>query len=250
MKETSIYEYYSFGYNYHHWRFNWSDKIAKRGKDDIDNYLRKIEALSLPVTSKVVMPLYQLREKLDEFGPEEKIPRDTAEDIEKTFDDTDKTLDAELQLKKVLFVTPKRFDVEKLLTHPRSLMAHGAWDQLSDTARTDFQDAAKCIALGLPTSAAFHLMRCVEGMIGQLYYTYVKRNRMDKLMWGPMVEKLRNKRNPKPETQLLDQLDMIRVNFRNPTQHPQKIYDMEEAQDLMHLSIVALNGVVQSVNKR
>ena len=69
-------------------------------------------------------------------------------------------------------------------------------------------------------------------------------------MWGPMVEKLRNKRNPKPETQLLDQLDMIRTNFRNPTQHPQKIYDMEEAQDLMHLSIVALNGIVQSVNKR
>jgi hypothetical protein len=45
---------------------------------------------------------------------------------------------------------------------------------------------------------------------------------------------------------MLDHLDHIHVNFRNPTQHREARYDLEEAQDLLSLSIDALNRMAKS----
>ena len=52
-------------------------------------------------------------------------------------------------------------------------------------------------------------------------------------MWGPMVDSLR-KRKTRVSKPLLDNLDNIRYSFRNPTQHPEKTYDIEEVQDLFN----------------
>src|SRR5262249_40866727 len=107
----------------------------------------------------------------------------------------------------------------------------------------------RCITMNLSTAAAFHLMRCVEDCVKLLYFQFVKTGRMEKPMWGPMVEKLKNKNKPKPSPEILDQLDIIRTNFRNPTQHPQKFYNIDEAQDLLNASIVAIGGVCREIVK-
>ncbi|MCH8069815.1 MAG: hypothetical protein IID16_11195, partial [Candidatus Marinimicrobia bacterium] len=52
----------------------------------------------------------------------------------------------------------------------------------------------------------------------------------------------------KPPVELLDTLDRIRINFRNPTSHPDKIYDIEEAQDLFGLCVDAINRMVKAKN--
>jgi len=39
-------------------------------------------------------------------------------------------------------------------------------------------------------------------------------------------------------------LDNIRRSFRNPTQHPDKIYDIQEVQDLFGLCIDAINRMI------
>jgi len=44
-----------------------------------------------------------------------------------------------------------------------------------------------------------------------------------------------------------DHLDHIRRSFRNPTQHPDKIYDIQEAQDLFGLCVDAVNRMSRSV---
>jgi hypothetical protein len=80
-----------------------------------------------------------------------------------------------------------------------------------------------------------------------LYYCFVKTNRLTKPMWGPMTDKLRRKNKPKPTNDLLDHLDTIRKNFRNPTQHPEKFYTIDEAQDLLFASIVAINRVCAAI---
>ena len=45
---------------------------------------------------------------------------------------------------------------------------------------------------------------------------------------------------------MLEVLDHIRVNFRYPTQHREARYELEEAQDLLLLSIDALNRIAKS----
>lgn len=51
-------------------------------------------------------------------------------------------------------------------------------------------------------------------------------------MWAQMVEQMRAKSLSPPES-LLDQLDTLRIHFRNPTQHPEARYDIYEAQELL-----------------
>ncbi len=49
---------------------------------------------------------------------------------------------------------------------------------------------------------------------------------------------------------LYDHLNNIRRNFRNPTQHPDKIYDIEEVQDLFNLCIDVVDRMVPEIRKR
>lgn len=53
-----------------------------------------------------------------------------------------------------------------------------------------------------------------------------------------------------PQKELLDNLDNIRVSFRNPTQHPEKRYDIDEAQDLFNLCIEVVNRMAKDLLKR
>jgi len=54
-------------------------------------------------------------------------------------------------------------------------------------------------------------------------------------------------RGRRPDPLILDHLDHIRRSFRNPTQHPDKIYDIQEAQDLFGLCVDAVNRMSRSV---
>lgn len=136
----------------------------------------------------------------------------------------------------VAFVThDKRFAVDKLLDDVGSLMPVGIYVTLKDDAKLDFSEAGRCIAFEVPTAAGFHLMRGTEAVLRDFYRRIVKRDRVDPLMWGPMTAHLK-KRKDAPDEVLMNNLDSLRRSFRNPTQHPEKVYDVDEAQDLMALS--------------
>lgn len=75
-------------------------------------------------------------------------------------------------------------------------------------------------------------MRATESVLRDYYRAVVKQKRVDPLLWGPMVEQMRTRKAKRPPTALLDQLDSIRIHFRNPTQHPDAVYDIHEAQTL------------------
>ena len=142
----------------------------------------------------------------------------------------------------------KRFAVEKLLNNIASLMTHGIYDALPDIAKYDFQQAGRCLAFELPTAAAFHLMRGTEDVLKLFYCSVITHNRVA-LMWGPMAADLRRRLDP-PAVVLLNNLDNLRTGFRNPTQHPEKIYDIEEAQDLFALSVEAVNRMIKYLGAR
>ncbi|WP_224024477.1 hypothetical protein [Arthrobacter sp. NicSoilC5] len=139
----------------------------------------------------------------------------------------------------------KRYTIQKLTDEFSTLMASGVFAELPEIAQVDMREAGRCIAYELPTSAAFHLMRGTEAVLRHYYCCKVRRNRIKQpLMWGPMVTHLKEKKVP---AGLLDALDSIRRNYRNPTQHPDKVYDLDEAQDLLSLSLDVTNRMIRDI---
>jgi hypothetical protein len=152
---------------------------------------------------------------------------------------------AEAAGKTAFIASDKRYTVEKLLEDIGSLFGNGVFNQLPELARFDFAEGGKALAYELPTSAAFHFLRATEAVLRDFYCQVVKRDRISEpRMWAGMVRDMRGKRRA-PSELLLDNLDSLRSHFRNPTQHPEKTYDLDETQDLLALAIDSVNRMVR-----
>ena len=96
-------------------------------------------------------------------------------------------------------------------------MSPKVFNKLSPIAKSDLEEAGKCIAFELPTAAAFHLLRATESVLREFYLKLIIRGRINNLMWGNIIQDLKRKRNARPYEELLNHLDHIRNAFRNPT---------------------------------
>jgi len=250
MRRISIYKHYSFGYNY---GLLLRDGMNGYTRDDAIEVLSKFFAnlaeLDLQVTSVAAGDLRVFLEEINSSEETNSVDANLAKRICAATEKLDTTLDAELKLRKAYVLTKKRYPLDTLLATPEELLAKGAWDTLSDTAKQDFRLAAIQVALSQPTASAFHLMRCLEEQVKVLYFAFKKTKRLEKPMWGPMTTELKAKRAPKPTEKLLNHLDGMRIHFRNPTQHPNAFYSLDEAQDLLNQTITALNMVADELPK-
>ena len=70
---------------------------------------------------------------------------------------------------------------------------------------------------------------------------------VSKLCWGPIIKSLRTLKDGNLNT-LLDHCDRIRDNYRNPTFHPEKVYNIEVAQDLFNLCVGVVNDIITYMN--
>ncbi len=206
-----------------------------------------VHSLNLPVTTQASRELERVVSKLANYKPSALVNQALADEVQAIIERIDPTLDAELQLCRSFLLTPCRTNLEHLLKMPQELLAPGVFQGLPALVQFDFREAGRCIAFGLATAAAFHLMRTIEGLLREFYCFHVKRDRVKKLMWFDMIDHLR-KRPKSSAKALLDNLDNIRTNFRNPTQHPDARYDLETAQDLLFLSMDVLNRMAKGMN--
>lgn len=158
------------------------------------------------------------------------------------------TIDAESRGIFSYEISEKRYDSSSMISDVWKLFGDQVRLSLADVAVHDIEEAAKCIVFERPTAAAFHLMRAAESTLKELYCHLIKRERVA-FMWGPMIAHLR-KRKVKVDPALVDHLDNIRRNFRNPTQHPEKIYNMTEAQDLLGVCIDVINRMAPYLPSR
>jgi hypothetical protein len=146
-------------------------------------------------------------------------------------------------------VTDKRIDVRKLLESVGELFAPGTYGTLPEIARFDYAEAGKCIAFERSTAAAFHILRATEDVVRLFYRRHIRPAKAD-LTWGQMTTALRQKTKGRiPDPIVLNQLDHIRNAFRNPTQHPNKIYDIQEVQDLFGLCVDVANRMSAAFSK-
>ena len=160
-----------------------------------------------------------------------------------------RTLEAELTTLEAFIVTPKRFDINKLLNDIGSLMSPDIFSELPEIVRYDFTEAGKCIAFGRPTAAAFHLLRGTEAVLRHFYCTLIRRKRVSPLLWGEMTKDLRKRKTTKKHTTLYNNLDNIRLSYRNPTQHPEAIYDIDAVQDLLPLCFEVVSKMIKILSK-
>lgn len=211
---------------------------------NIDQFLSILDELNLVVAKRASYKLQEVREHLSKTDPAHLLTSQEAEELSTTMTDLRRTLEAELQGNIAYVITDKRIDVQKLLSGVGSLMSPGVFDSLPEVAKHDFSEAGKCIAFERPTAAAFHVLRGTESVLRHYYKVIVHRNRSE-LLWGAMVASLKTRRS-KISSALLSQLDYIRLEFRNPTQHPEKIYDIQEAQDIFGLCVEVVARMVCS----
>lgn len=251
METHTIQEYMHIG------AMNWflvrlPDVVRAKGSNSayaaIKDFKDNIQKADLTVTYRAGVRLWAILDKLGVVAVSDNVPQELIQEIRTEANDIEKTLVAESLGKLVFVVTEKRIDSDKLVHNPATLLAGDVWISMPRISAYDFRHACHAIAFELPTAGAFHLLRCVEGIIKHYYMCIVKRDRLpeDKRMWGPMVQQMREKKREHPPIELLDTLDRIRINFRNPTNHPEKMYDMDEVQDLFGLCVDALNRIVKS----
>lgn len=160
------------------------------------------------------------------------------------------TIYCEAEEQVIALPTPRRFSLDHLLNVPGDILGRGVFDKLTDIAQYDLEYACKSIAFECATAAAFHILRCVEECVRVLYKAYFPR-KDNKKPWGPLLNELVNKpKNPKPDENLLEHLKHLGKRFRNPTDHPEKIYEIEEAEDLVHLSVDVINRCTRDAKVR
>jgi hypothetical protein len=225
--------------------------------DNINSISNFLVEYGLNVTHKVLYEFWELKANWDvEYeGATDKeqliltrqVTTQELEIVKREANAGRQTLLAESDLKFAYITTDKRHSINKLVNEIDTLFGRGVFKSLPELAKRDFMEAGTCIAFELPTSAAFNLMRGTEAVLNEFYLRIVKNKRIAQpRMWGPTTDHLRRLRKKPPEA-LLNNLDNIRKNYRNPTQHPEKSYDMEEAQDLLSLSADVVNQMIKYV---
>ena len=144
----------------------------------------------------------------------------------------------------MLFKTTERnLDVNKLYDNPQQFLSEGVWEMLTELSQYDLEQSAKAIVYGLPTAAAFQILRATEGVLSDYYEYFIRQKRIseDERTWGNMTAALREKKGGRiPSDAVILHLDDIRNNYRNPTAHPHGKYDIDEAQTLFIMCCEAI----------
>jgi hypothetical protein len=193
---------------------------------NIDSFLDVLKDLKFTVTLAASKELQTLRKEFAAQPEDAKISLDDSNRLREIMSYLEHTVRAEASTMAAYVLREKRFEAVRLVEAPESLFAPDTFGRLPRIAQIDILEAGKCIGFGLPTAGAFHLLRATEDSLRSYYRTFVKRGNIDKATWGNLVEQLRaKKRKPKPNETLINHLDHLRKNFRNPTDHPDMVYD-------------------------
>jgi hypothetical protein len=213
----------------------------------IEQCREQVRELGLHVTERAADKIWEVQAELAELPPGARLTSEQAARLTRIAPHVWHTFTAETAGKVAYIASDKRYDVNRLLENVADLMAPSAFDRLPAMAKVDLQEAGICIAFQRPTAAAFHLMRAAEATLRHYYRSVVRRGRIaEPWLWAALVAHLRRRKTHAPPVELLDQLDAMRRNFRNPTQHPDKVDDIDEAQDLFAATIELVNRLTAS----
>lgn len=248
MRECNSYNYILIGLYIRHLRHTKKISVATC-IDDINKLLKILEETAFNVSIAGATHLKKLLKECKKLKKKEMLPSGLINSLEKIMSNFEHTIFAEASTKSLFYVTEKKYNIAYLLNNPHKLFADKIFVKLPYLSIFDFTEGFRCIAFGMGTAAAFHVLRATEGVLRELYLKKIKTKRLNKKsrMWGPILDQLRKKKTNKLPKALIDNLDHIRENYRNPTQHPDVTYTVDSAQDLLGLCIDVVNKMAQEM---
>lgn len=215
----------------------------------IESLQAQLDQLGLRVTHTLSRRILSIRPELAKASPPVFLDDAAAEHLRQAAARVEETLLAESTQREVYEAAETRHRTTDLMDAPERLLSAGTFAKMQPASQRDFAEAGRCLVCLRSTASAFHVLRATEGELRTFYERWVKRGRIaEPRMWGPMCANLRSK-HPPPTLELLDLLDHIRKSFRNPTQHPDAEYSLDQAQDLYALCSDAISRMVNHVNR-
>lgn len=118
---------------------------------------------------------------------------------------------------------------------------------LGEMATEDLDNAGRCLAFGLPTASGFHVVRAVEGVLGNYARAFLAEPVDEFQTMRQLLEPLEKLKEDKaaqssvlPSPKTLRTLDQIRDLDRNPVVHPRESLSPAEARALFDLASSAI----------
>lgn len=208
---------------------------------NIDKFLKELDKLDLNVTKRASRDLKKLYDKFNSLEELARLDTQNRKELNEIITALRKTFQAETEGIQAIIITDKRYSIEKL-QNIRTLLDAGVYEKLPALARYDLDECGLCICFERNTAASFHLLRATEEILKHFHKIYVRKKYTTFKTWGNYTHELRNKNTGKrPDIIIVNHLDNIRNSFRNPTQHPDKVYDMEESQNLLGVCLDVIN---------
>lgn len=166
-------------------------------------------------------------------------------DLSNTVKDFEKTLIEELGHIYAYAITDQRIiSVKVMLETPDTMFASASWAAMSNLAKTEALNGARCLAFECYTASGFHFLRAVEATIRQ--YLLAAKTKPQKRDWGYYGVALKESgADPK----VLTVVDQVRQTERNPLMHPEDESDKDQAIDLLNLCTTAINRLVGDMPK-
>lgn len=163
--------------------------------------------------------------------------------LESLFVDLKNRMEDDLKRKKFIYITPDliRFYSEE------DLFGAEVGSKFPLNAE-DIESAGKCLALGQPTAAVFHLMRAMEAAVSQLSSSLQIPN--PDREWGKLLSDIHRKIESMPKTtddervtrnnwsESHANLYHVKQAWRNDTMHPKKTYTTEQATEVFEATRV------------
>lgn len=248
VEKRNLYKFYTFG-----WDFNIMCDPYKTIKiATVKNIIRKFKNFVVIYNFKVARvamksELDVIVKQISDMSDEQVTPADVIEKLKKFSLKIETTIDAELKLTHAYILDEKRLGLNRLLDNIKELFGDAVFNKLSKQAQMDFMEAGKCLAFERYTASAFHILRATEEMLSVYYKHKIKQKRVKELLWYPMVKHLSGKKGV--PLALMAVLDSVRLDFRNPTAHPEKFYGEDEVQKLFSHCGDIVNRIVTEVDK-
>ncbi len=156
-------------------------------------------------------------------------------------------LNAELQsLAAYVVTTTGIYSVPDLVDNAENVIPVGLKDKLSDFALKEIRQSGRCLAFGMGTASAFHIVRATEAVMHQ-YYEKVSKKKMNSLdNWGAYIAELR-KSNNHDATRIAEILQQVKDHDRNLIMHPEMSLDEGEAHTLFEVAKGAIMAMAEKL---
>jgi hypothetical protein len=134
------------------------------------------------------------------------------------------------------------YSTPELIANADVMFPQSIRNKIPARAIADIKEAGKCLAFETPTAAAFHIIRALESLIVLYYQKIIGSNPVDKRRnWGVYIKVLRKAPNSDPK--ILDFLEHIKNNYRNPISHPEATLSIDEALVLLGVAAGAITQI-------